>query len=78
MKNYFHFLRDLQERLGIYDNPNAFYAPETETAEERIRRHVRHDRTPKSPAMRKAAAEVMKRIRARKQAELNKRPPYVS
>lgn len=76
MKDYFHFLRDLQERLGIYDNPNAFYAPETETEEERIRRHVRHDRTPRSPAMRKAAAEVLMRIRKRQQIERNKRPPY--
>ena len=76
MKNYFHFIRDLHERLGIYDNPNAFYAPETETAEERLRRHVRHDRTPKSQAMQKAATAVMKRIRARERAERNKRPPY--
>ena len=76
MKDYFQFIRDLHERLGIYDNPNAFYAPETETAEERLRRHVRHDRTPKSPAMQKAATAVMKRIRARERAERNKRPPY--
>ena len=76
MKDYFHFMRELQERLGIYDNPNAFEPSEGESAEERLRRHVRHDRTPKSPAMQKAAAAVMKRIRARERAERNKRPPY--
>ena len=76
MKDYFHFLHDLQERLGIYDNPNAFEPLESETAEERLRRHVRHDRTPRSPAMRKAAAEVLMRIRARERAERNKRPPF--
>ena len=63
MKDYFHFMRELQERLGIYDNPNAFEPSEGESAEERLRRHVRHDRTPKSPAMQKAAAAVMKRNR---------------
>lgn len=76
MKTYFHFIRDLHERLGIYDNPNAFEPLESETEEERLRRHVRHDRTPKSPTMQKAAAAVMKRIRARERAERNKRPPY--
>jgi hypothetical protein len=76
MKNYFHFIQTIHERLGIYDNPNAFYAPETETEEERIRRHVRHDRTPRNPAMQKAAAEVLKRMRLRRREEQNKRPPY--
>ena len=60
MKDYFQFIRDLHERLGIYDNPNAFEPLESETAEERLRRHVRHDRAPKSPAMQKAATAVMK------------------
>jgi len=76
MKNYFQFIHDLHERLDIYNNPNAFEPSEGETPEQRIARHVRHDRTPRSPAMEKAAAAVMRRIRARERREANKRPPY--
>jgi len=49
MKDYFQFIRNLHERLGIYDNPNAF---EPASAD------------PESPRARKLTHEFDRRMRA--------------
>ena len=68
MKNFFQFIHDLQEALGIYTNPNAYTPPEYKTAEE-LRREREFDRRMKrSPEMEREAARVMRRIRARERA----------
>ena len=68
MKDFFQFIHDLQEALGIYSNPNAYTPLEYKTAEE-LRREREFDRRMKrSPEMEREAARVMRRIRARERA----------
>ena len=82
-KNYFQFIRNLHERLGIYDNPNAFEPSAGEVESPRARK-LRHEFDRKllaagtSKGYKEAMSAAWAKIREKRKTAASKpsRAPY--